>query len=101
MTNNKYNTQKPTIEDTPTSISYPTHEDDITEVNAIAIPKNSQNSNISSQSTNNTILPNKQIKRSLPSSSCPTSPTISEQSNTQLNIEKPKPIKNLECKLLE
>lgn len=49
----------------------------------------------------NTILPNKQIKRSLQPSSCPTSPTISEQSNSQINIEKPKKPKNLEDKLLE
>jgi len=101
MTNNKYITQKPTTEDTPTTISYPTHDDDLTEVNAVAIPRNSQNSNILSPTLTNTILPNKQIKRSLPSSSCPTSPTISEQSNTQLNIEKAKQTKNLEYKLLE
>lgn len=101
MTNNKYITQKPTIDDAPTTISYPTHDDDITEVNTIAIPKNSQNSNILSQTMTNTTLPNIQIKRSLPTSSCPTSPTISEQSNTQPNIEKPKQTKNLVYKLLE
>ncbi|CAI6345684.1 unnamed protein product [Macrosiphum euphorbiae] len=101
MTNNKYTTQKPTIDDAHTTSSYPTHEEDITEVNTIAIPKNSQNSNILSLTMTNTTLPNKQIKRSLPTSSCPTSPTISEKSNTQPNIEKPKQTKNLEYKLLE
>ncbi|KAF0762410.1 putative RNA-directed DNA polymerase [Aphis craccivora] len=46
----------------------------------------------------NTSLPNEQTKRSLPSSSCPTSPTTSEQPDTQLKIEIPTPTKNLEYK---
>jgi len=101
MTTNKYNTQKPTIDETHTTIPNSPHEEDKTEVNANSIPKNTQNSNILSQSMTNTSLPNEQIKRSLPSSSSPTSPTISEQPDTQLIIETPTQKKNLEYKLLE
>lgn len=81
MTTYKYNTQKPTIDKTHTMVSNSTHEEDKTEVNANSIPKNIQNSNILSQSMTNTSLPNEQIKRSLPSSSYPTSPTVLEQNN--------------------
>uniref|UniRef100_A0A2H8TRV8 Transposon TX1 uncharacterized protein n=1 Tax=Melanaphis sacchari TaxID=742174 RepID=A0A2H8TRV8_9HEMI len=101
MNINKYNTQKPTIEETLTTVSNSLHYEDKTEVNANTIPKNSQNSNMLCQSMTNISLPKEQIKRSLPSSSCPTSPTISEQPDTQLNTEKPKQNKNLEYKLLE
>jgi len=98
---NKYNTQKPTIEETLTTVSNLTHDEDRTEINTNTSPKISQNSNIPSHSMTNAFLPNEQIKRSLPSSSCSTSPTISEQSETQLNIEKPKQTNKLEYKLLE
>lgn len=98
---NKYNTQKPTIDETLITVSNSIHEEDKIGVNGNSITKNILNSNISSQSMTNTSLPNEQTKRSLPSSSCPSSPTISEQIDTQPNIELPIQTKKLEYKLLE
>lgn len=98
----KNNIQNPSIDENNLNIaSNSTLENNKTEENATNNPKNCHNPNLLSQPKNTLSLPNIQIKRPPPPSSCPTSPTISEQPDLHQNNQKPEQPKNLISKLIE
>lgn len=94
-------TQKLPIEDnSPTRNLNSTEGNNIADEYANIPPKKSHNLNVSSQSNNIPSLPNKQTKRSLPSSSCPSSLSTSEQPDLQQNKQIPEQSNNLLGKLI-